>query len=403
MAQPVDGGVAAYVLAACKDQVARGWRVAVACPDGRLAESLADAGIPRVTWSAGRNPGRNSLGEARRLAAIVERYRPDALHLHASKAGLAGRLRTRFGRRLPTLFQPHGWSWLAVDGRLRAASVAWERAAARWTDLFVCVGAAEAEAGREQHVAGRYTVVRNGVDRSRYTVAGPAERAAARHRLGLDPDAPLAVCVGRVTRQKGQDVLLAAWPHVRHAVPDAHLALVGDGDLLAGLAATAGSSGAGGLGAGGLGAGGSGAAGLAGGSGVAGPAGFPRTTPDGVTFAGAAADVRPWLAAADVVVLPSRWEGLPLTVLEAFACGRAVVASRVPGLAEVVPSTVGALVPPDDPGALAGALARRLGDADRCRVEGDAAAAHAARFDLRHTFDRLAAATTTAVERTGLR
>jgi glycosyltransferase involved in cell wall biosynthesis len=365
VAQPVDGGVAAYVLAACKDQVARGWRVTVACPDGGgLAEGLADAGIPRVPWSAGRNPGRSSLGEARRLAAIVERHRPDALHLHASKAGLAGRLRTRLGRRLPTLFQPHGWSWLAVDGRLRTASLAWERAAARWTDLFVCVGAAEAEAGREQRVAGRYTVVRNGVDRSRYTVAGPAERAAARHRLGLDPVAPLAVCVGRITRQKGQDVLLAAWPHVRHTVEDAHLALVGDGDMREGLAGTA---------------------------------------PDGVTFAGAASDVRPWLAAADVVVLPSRWEGLPLTVLEAFACGRPVVASRIPGIAEAVPSTVGALVAPEDPGALAGALVARLGDLDRCRVEGEAAVAHAARFDLQYTFDRLAGATAAAVERAGRR
>jgi glycosyltransferase involved in cell wall biosynthesis len=315
-----------------------------------------------VPWSAGRNPGRGSLGEARRLAAIVEEHRPDALHLHASKAGLAGRLRTRFGRRVPTLFQPHGWSWLAVDGRLRAASLAWERAAARWTDLFVCVGAAEAEVGREQRVAGRYTVVRNGVDRDRYGVAGPAERAAARYRLGLDPHAPLAVCVGRITRQKGQDVLLDAWPRVRQACPDARLALVGDGDMRAGLEATASA---------------------------------------GVTFAGAATDVRPWLAAADVVVLPSRWEGLPLTVLEAFASGRCVVASRVPGIAEAVPPAVGALVPPDDPAALAGALARRLGDADRCRAEGEAASAHAARFDLRHTFDRLAAATDEAVSRTG--
>lgn len=363
VAQPVDGGVAAYVLAACVDQVARGWRVTVACPDGgRLAEGLEGAGIPRVAWSAGRSPGRDSLGEARRLAAIVNRYRPDALHLHASKAGLAGRLRTRLGHRLPTMFQPHGWSWLAVDGRMRAASLAWERAAARWTDLFVCVGAAEAEAGREQHVPGRYTVVRNGVDRARFTVAGPAERAAARHALGLDPTAPLAVCVGRVTRQKGQDVLLAAWPHVRTACPDARLALVGDGDLLTALS---------------------------------------KNVHSGVTFAGAATDVRPWLAAADVVVLPSRWEGLPLTVLEAFATGRPVVASRVPGIAETVAPGVGALVPPDDPAALAGALARRLGDTDLCRAEGTAAAAHATRFDLRHTFDRLAAATEAAIDRGG--
>jgi glycosyltransferase involved in cell wall biosynthesis len=361
VAQPVDGGVAAYVLAACADQVARGWKVTVACPDGgRLADGLASAGIPRVRWTAGRNPGPGSVAEARRLAEIVAERRPDALHLHASKAGLAGRLRTRLRRRLPTVFQPHGWSWLAVDGGLRAATLAWERAAARWTDLFVCVGAAEAEAGREQGVPGRYTVVRNGVDLRRFAVADAAARAAARHALGLDRDAPLAVCVGRVTRQKGQDVLLAAWPRVRSACPTARLALVGDGDQLADLSAV---------------------------------------PVPGVTFAGAVDDVRSWLAAADLVVLPSRWEGLPLTVLEAFASGRPVVASRVPGLAEVVPAPVGALVPPDDPAALGDALARRLGDPDLCRTEGRAAAGHATRFDLRRTFDRLADATASAAER----
>jgi len=69
VAQPVDGGVAAYVLAACADQLARGWRVAVACPDGgRLADGLAAAGIPRLRWTAGRNPGPGSMAEARRLA-----------------------------------------------------------------------------------------------------------------------------------------------------------------------------------------------------------------------------------------------------------------------------------------------------------------------------------------------
>jgi glycosyltransferase involved in cell wall biosynthesis len=207
-------------------------------------------------------------------------------------------------------------------------------------------------------------VVRNGVDLRRFTVADAPARAAARRTLRLDADAPLAVCVGRVTRQKGQDVLLAAWPRVRSECPDARLAVVGDGDQLAALSARV----------------------------QAEPA-------SGVTFAGAVDDVRSWLAAADLVVLPSRWEGLPLTVLEAFATGRPVVASRVPGLAEVVPSPVGALVPPEDPAALGDALARRLRDPDLCRAEGRAAALHAARFDLRRTFDRLADATASTVDR----
>jgi glycosyltransferase involved in cell wall biosynthesis len=358
VAQPREGGVAGYVVAACLDQLARGWDVAVACPDGgRLAGDLERAGIPRLAWSAVRRPGPESLGEAVRLRALIERYRPDALHLHASKAGLAGRL--RFRPPLPVLFQPHGWSWLAVDGALRTASLAWERRAARRTDLFLCVGEAEAKQGQAQGVRGRYAIVHNGVDLNRFRPADERARIAARARLGVPAAAPLVVCVGRVTRQKGQDVLLAAWPAIRHRSPDARLALVGDGDLLPSLP----------------------------------PA-------PGITFAGSVPDVRDWLAAADLVVLPSRWEGLSLTVLEAFATGRSVVVSDVPGLAEVVTGEVGARVAPGDPAALADAVTRRLLDRSLTRAEGEAAARHAARFDQRLTYEQLAAETQTVVDRT---
>jgi glycosyltransferase involved in cell wall biosynthesis len=76
-----------------------------------------------------------------------------------------------------------------------------------------------------------------------------------------------------------------------------------------------------------------------------------------------------------------------------------VVASAVPGLAEAVPAAAGALVPPDDAAALADALARRLLDRALTRAEGVAAARHAARFDTRTTYDRLAMAITATVRR----
>src|SRR5207244_646249 len=99
---------------------------------------LAGLGVRCLPWAAGRGPGASSVEEARRLARLVGQQRPDVVHLHASKAGLAGRLAVRGS--LPTLFQPHAWSWLAVDGAVRWASIAWERLAARWTGLYVCVG-----------------------------------------------------------------------------------------------------------------------------------------------------------------------------------------------------------------------------------------------------------------------
>ena len=105
---------------------------------------------------------------------------------------------------------------------------------------------------------------------------------------------------------------------------------------------------------------------------------------------GAVDDVRGWLAAADVVALPSRWEGLSLTVLEAMATARPVVISDVPGLTEALGPGTGAAVPPDDPVALAEAIMRRLLDSGQREAEGTAAARHAVQFDLRRTFDHLA-------------
>jgi glycosyltransferase involved in cell wall biosynthesis len=347
VAQPTGGGVAGYVVAAAADQLARGWRVAVACPPGRLADELAARAVPWYRWDAVRSPGRSVRRESAALRGLVGAFGPDVVHLHSAKAGEAGRLAVR--GRVPTLFQPHGWSWLAATGALRMAALAWERAAVRWTDLFVCVGRDEAELAAARRLRGRYSVVRNGIDLTRFT---PGDRSAARAALGLDPAVPLAVCVGRVTPQKGQDRLVAAWPAVRRRCPGALLRLVGavdPGRLLAGA--------------------------------------------PGIAYAGPARDVRTWYRAADVVVLPSRWEGLPLTVLEALACGRPVVGCDVPGLREVVGPGVGILVPPNDLAALAGATADRLTDSDLAAAEGRAAACHAHRYDLRVTLDRLAAVT----------
>ncbi len=351
--QPTDAGVAGYVAAVAADQIARGWRVVVACPGGGpLAAALAACGVPRLPWPATRSPGMATAGETARLRRLIATVQPDVVHLHSAKAGLAGRLAVRGGR--PTLFQPHGWSWLAARGATARGALSWERVAARWTDLLICVGEGEAALARDRRVGARQVVIRNGVDLSRFAPGDARSGVAARDRLGVDQDVPLAVCLGRVTRQKGQDLLLAAWPSVRRRCPAAQLCIVGDGDLLPTLAAC---------------------------------------PPPGVHFLPPVTDPRAWYAAADVVVLPSRWEGLSLTLLEALASGCAVVVSDIPGLAEAVTAGVGARVPVGDAAALAGAIARRLTEPDLRVTEGAAAALAAHAFNVRRTHDQLAAAT----------
>ena len=351
VAQPLDAGVPRVVATLMADQVGRGWQVSVACPPQSDLRRCAEAcGARYLPWPATRSPGLSTLGESRRLAKAMADTGPDLAHLHSSKAGLAGRLALRGA--VPTVFQPHAWSFEAVRGPVRAAATAWERSAARWADVVVCVSADERRRGEAAGVRARWAELPNGVDLSDYRPAGEPERSAARDSLGLG-DAPVVVLVGRLSEQKGQDVALAAWPEVLRRVPEASLVLVGDGPRRERLEAPA---------------------------------------PAGVRFAGGSEDVKPWLAAANVVTIPSRWEaGLSLVAMEAMARGRSVVATDVAGMRAGLGDGCGAIVPIDDTAALAAALAERLLDPERADREGAAGRRRVEHvYDVRRTTERMA-------------
>ncbi len=353
------GGVSRYVDDLVADQVQRGWMVAVACPPvGSLGPAVERLGAEHRPWDAAREPARGLVGEWRALQRIVREVWPEVVHLHSSKAGLVGRCVVR--RRRPTLFSPHGWSFLAVTGASRRAAVMWERVGAHLADVVVCGSEGERRTGEAFRIHARWRVVPNATDVERYVPLDDEARRGARADLGIGPG-PLVVCIGRLCEQKGQDLLLAAWPAVCRAVPGARLALVGDGPLRAGLEAGAG------------------------------PA---------VVFAGYQRDVRPWLAAADVVVQPSRYEGLSLVTLEALASARSVVATDVEGMREAIGDDAGAVVPPGDRHALAAALVTRLRDRERTAAEGRAGRTRVERrFSLRSWGDAMAAVTEECADR----
>jgi glycosyltransferase involved in cell wall biosynthesis len=331
VAQPLDGGLVTCVGQLLEHQAAQDIQVTVACPAASEIGLHAErSGVPHIAWDATRSPGRPLLGETRRLTQIVDELVPDVVHLHSSKAGLAGRLAVR-GRR-PTFFQPNGWSFEAATGVEQRGALAWERFAARWVASIVCVSNDERRRGEEAGIRASWQVVPNGVDLGSYSFADDAERRATRRRLDLE-DRPLALCIGRLTRQKGQDVLLDAWPRVLARVPTATLVIVGDGPDREAL---------------------------------------ERRRAPSTVFTGARDDVVDWLAAADVVVLPSRWEGMALTMLEAMARGRSVVATDVAGAPEALAGKAGAVVPRQEPRALGDAIAVRLLDPQRAAQEGAA-------------------------------
>ncbi len=121
---------------------------------------------------------------------------------------------------------------------------------------------------------------------------------------------------------------------------------------------------------------------------------------DGVRFAGHRDDVPAWLAAADVVTLPSRWEGLSLVMLQAMARSRSVVSSDVAGARDALADGAGGIVPVENPAALADALVARLLDPTLAAAEGEAGRRAAVeRHDVRVRADRVAALYAKVVER----
>ena len=348
VSQPVSYGVAVFVRQLTEAAVADGHRVTVACPGpdkGPLAGWIQSAGAKHEALDMARRPALRDafdLWSIRRLA----RGR-DVVHLHSSKAAALGRVAAlSLGRRRPAIVvTPHYWSWL-VGGRL-AGLYRWvERVLARHCDAIVAVSEAEATEGRAVLTASDHiTVINNGVDRDHFSPDGP--------RVDRDPGLPLIVCVGRLSEQKGQDLAIRALA----LLPDltVRLRLVGsestsgERERLEALAASLGVA-------------------------------------DRIEWRGQVADSAPELRAADLVIAPSRWEGMSLVFLEAMACGAAMVVTDVSG-SEVVEGA-GVIVPREDPQALADAVAALLEDAPSRRRLGEAARERSRSYDLGSTMRR---------------
>ncbi len=263
----------------------------------------------------------------------------DIVHAHGLRGALIGVLAARQAG-LPALFTAHNLIsrpsllqrfFLALVGRDAAAVIAVSEAVAA---MLCAAGIPRA----------KIAVIPNGIALGPFDVQTDAE--AVRAAFGVPPTAPLVLAIGRLSPEKGFDVLLEAFRQMQLRMPEARLILAGSGPEEAALWNQA----------------------------VRG--GIDQTGT--VIFAGQQAEVAPLLQAADVVAIPSRQEGQGIVALEAMAARRPVVASRVGGLVEtVIEGETGLLVPPQDAAALAEALLallsnpaqrQQMGEAGRVRV-----------------------------------
>jgi glycosyltransferase involved in cell wall biosynthesis len=354
--EPPDGGVAENVLRLAWGLPERGIEVALAGPEEAIIYPQLPAGtrIARLPFERGYgHPLRDAEG-LRRLAGLLQRGSFDLLHCHSAKAGVLGRL-AGAATGTTVVYSPHCFPFVGPWGlprKLFATNI--ERALGPLTDAILCVADQERELALEKHIVPdeRLHVVHNG--------SKPCE--------AFEPDAeltefaaggPLAASMAVLRPQKSVDVFIDAVPRVLARVPQARLAVIGNGPLRAELEQRAAALDHGGH----------------------------------LRFFDFKPPASRQLASIDVFVLPSSWEAFPISILEAMACGVPQVATDVGGTAEaLVDGQTGRLVPPHDPPALADAVASLLADDDgRRRMGEQARTRHAERFTLDHMIDRTAA------------
>jgi len=308
---------------------ARGHDVLGACADGPLLADVRAAGLRVAPLPMARSL--SPVAQWRALWAMVALFRaerPDLVHAHMPISGFLARLAARIAGVPRVAYTCHGFLFNQPGPWWRRAlGLVMEWLGGRLTDVTLTVSTEEAADARRLWIARRAVPVGNGRDPARFR-PNPAARARVRQALGVPEAQVVIVIVSRLVRHKGYPELLAAM----RDVPGAELWVVGErlpSDHGADLEPLFDASGLG-----------------------------PR-----LRRLGYRADIAGVLAAADIFTLPSHFEGLPMSVIEAMLTGLPVVATTIRGLREqVADGRTGLLVPPATVAPLATALARLVAD-----------------------------------------
>jgi len=274
------------------------------------------------------------VGSAMRFAKLVLQERFEIVHSHMFWSSLFASP-IAWACRVPAIVETlHGteaWRTGWKENRML------DRAIGRFVRKYVAVCESDARflENRKHVPAEKITTIHNGVDARRFVVSRDA-RAAVRHALGFAEGDSVLIMVARLHRGKGHRVIFEAMRQLLPSYPTLKLICLGEGSEGPELRALCQSFG----------------------------------LEHCICFAGYQRNVPEWLAAADINVLPSFYEGLPLTILEAMAAGLATVASNVGGIPEAIEDGVtGLLVSPGDPRQLAEALSLLLNNtAKRARI-----------------------------------
>lgn len=308
-----------------------GHEVIGVCADGPLVAAPRQAGFRVETLPFARSFSLPAQARAFwALVRLIRREKPDMVHAHMPISGILARVAARLCGVPRIAYTCHGFLFNQPGSALRRGlALGLESLCGRITDVYLTVSREEADDARRLHIARNPIAIGNGRNSTRFR-PDPAARARIRQELGTKDSTPVIIVVSRLVRHKGYPELLEAM----RSVPDAELWVVGErltsdhGAALDTCFAEAQAA----LG--------------------------PR-----LKCLGYRADTPALLAAADIFTLPSHFEGLPMSIIEAMMTGLPVVSTDISGPREqVISGETGLLVPPARVAPLAAALRQLVQD-----------------------------------------
>jgi glycosyltransferase involved in cell wall biosynthesis len=294
--------------------------------EGPLVEALLEEGIEHFPIAFSK---RIQKGIVEDIVSLLNTNRFDILHTHGGVAGLFGRWSSRkCDRPLRVVHTLHGIHYLHYRNfLLKYLYINLERFFSRFSDAVIFVSNADRERGHRFKLVpeDKMILIKNGIDFEAFESAASLENGGG--EFGSDTSIHVVGTVARLHRQKGLPYLFQAAKKVREAVPEAVVWIVGGGSLLQKFQRLV----------------------------------KKQNLNETVNLLGERKDVAKLLARFDVFVLPSLWEGLPYSLLEAAALAKPVVATDIEGVREVIKhGETGLLVPAKDPVRLAQAAVRLL-------------------------------------------
>lgn len=239
-----------------------------------------------------------------KIKKIIKKVKPDIVYLHSSKAGALGRIALLFNSKTKVLYNAHGWYFNAeISNKKRKVFALIEKMLAIKTDKIVNISKSEYESALKYKIAPekKMCIIENGIDFSKFK-DNEKYRKNTREELKIKDDEIVIGVVGRLSEQKDPITMIKAFNELYKENKNVKLMYVGAGELEDEVKRFA----------------------------------KDNNILDRIIITGWVSDVERFIPAFDIAVLPSKWEGFGLVLIEYMACDKPIVATNVGGIGNII-------------------------------------------------------------------